>query len=169
MTIAFLDVHYQGNGARAACVLAESWEAEAPAASFVQDIATVAPYEPGSFYRRELPCLLSVLSVLPAPPEVVVIDGYVWLSSTDRPGLDARLYEALGKRVPVIGIAKTAFAGAESAACVMQVVRGGSRRPLYVTAIGIAPEIAAQQVRGMAGKHRIPDLLRITDSLSRGK
>ena len=169
-----MDVHYQGSGARAACVLAESWEAESPAASFVQDIETVAPYEPGNFYRRELPCLLSVLSLLPAPPEVVVIDGYVWLSSTERPGLGARLYDALGPYekglgAPVVGIAKTAFAGAESAACVLQVLRGGSRRPLYVTAIGIAPELAAQHVRGMAGKHRIPDLLKITDSLARGR
>ncbi len=168
MTLAFLDVHYHGTGARAACVLAQSWEAEAPASTFVQDIPAVAPYEPGSFYRRELPCLLAVLRVLPALPDVVVVDGYVWLAA-NRPGLGAHLYEALGQKTPVVGIAKTAFADIASCPEIVPVFRGASRRPLYVTAAGIAPERAAQCVRGMAGKHRIPELVKIADRLSRSR
>ncbi len=167
MTIAFLDVAYKGKGARAACVLAGSWEAESPDSTCVQDIETVQPYEPGNFYRRELPCLVSVLRLLPSLPETIVVDGYVWLSSVDRPGLGARLYEALGRGTPVVGIAKTAFAGVESCAGVVRVFRGGSRNPLYVTAVGIEPEVAARCVRDMAGKHRIPKMMRIADRLSR--
>ncbi len=68
MTIAFLDVLYKDAEARAACALTESWEAESPVSTYVQDIETVEPYEPGNFYRRELPCLLSVLRLLPALP-----------------------------------------------------------------------------------------------------
>jgi len=166
VTIAFLDVDYKGIGARAACVLTESWEAESPYSTYVHDIEAVELYESGNFYRRELPCLISVLRLLPSLPETVVVDGYVWLSSVDR-GLGARLYEALGRGTPVVGIAKTAFAGVESCAGVIRVFRGTSRNPLFVTAVGIDPDVAAQCVRGMAGKHRIPEIVRITDHLSR--
>jgi len=169
VTIAFLDVHYIGTGARAAGVVVESWESESPDSTYVQDIEAVEPYEPGNFFRRELPCLLSVLRLLPSPPDIVVIDGYVWLSSVERPGLGARLYDVLGRRAPVVGIAKTAFAGVENCATVAPVLRGSSRNPLYVTAIGLEPEIAGQCVRRMAGKHRIPEIVRITDHLSRSR
>jgi deoxyribonuclease V len=66
----------------------------------------------------------------------------------------------------VIGIAKSAFAGAESCAFVVPVLRGTSKRPLYVTAAGIEVGAAAQRVRGMAGKYRIPDLARMADRLA---
>jgi deoxyribonuclease V len=169
VTIAFLDVDYKGTGARAACVLIEAWEAESPNSTCVLDIETVAPYESGNFYRRELPCLLAVLRQLPSLPQTVVVDGYVRLSPGDRPGLGAHLYEALGRAIPVVGIAKTAFAGAESCAGVARVLRGTSRNPLFVTAVGIEPDVAAQCVRRMAGKHRIPDIVRIADQLSRSR
>lgn len=169
MTIAFVDVDYKGAGARAACVVTESWEAESPQSTYIRDIEAVEPYEPGNFYRRELPCIVSVLRLLPSLPETVVIDGYVWLSSVDCPGLGARLYEALGRGTPVVGIAKTAFKKVESWPGVVEVLRGTSRNPLFVTAVGIEPELAAQCVRRMAGRHRIPEILRITDRLCRSR
>ncbi len=66
VAIAFLDVGYKGTGARAACVLADSWESESPNSTYVQDIDAVEPYEPGKFFLRELPCILSVLRLLPS-------------------------------------------------------------------------------------------------------
>lgn len=168
MTIAFLDVGYKGTEARAACVLAESWESDAPDSIYVQDINSVAPYEPGQFFRRELPCLLSVLRLLPALPEIIVVDGYVWLS-VGRAGLGAHLYEALGRRVPVVGVAKTAFVGARSCDIVAKVLRGRSRKPLFVSAAGITLDAATQGVRRLAGKHRIPEMIRIADRLSRSR
>ncbi len=167
MTIAFLDVGYKGSGARAACVLADSWESASPQATYLREIDAVEPYEPGSFFRRELPCLLSVLRLPPSLPEIVVVDGYVWLPSPLRPGLGVYLYEALGRRAPVVGIAKTAFAGAHSCDAVARVLRGAARNPLFVTAVGIELDVAAQRVRQMAGKHRIPEMMRIADRLSR--
>lgn len=167
MTIAILDVDYRATGARAACVVAESWSSEVPSASYVSDIESVQEYEPGSFYRRELPCLLQVLSTLASPPDVVVIDGYVWLSSASKPGLGAYLYQAIGANTPVIGVGKTAFHGAESCPIVVQVHRGSSKKPLFVTAAGVEPVVAGSWVQGMAGAHRIPALLTATDQLSR--
>lgn len=167
VTIAFLDVGYKATGARAACVLTESWEAASPHEAYVHDIEVVEPYEPGQFYRRELPCLLAVLRRLPSSPQIVVVDGYVWLASPARPGLGARLHQALGGAAPVVGIAKTAFAGVESSGAVVPVYRGTSQNPLFVTAVGLTPDVAGRCVRRMAGKHRIPELVRITDRLSR--
>jgi len=168
VTIAFLDVHYKGFGARAACVLSQSWESESPIQTYTQDIETVEPYEPGKFFRRELPCLLAVLRRLPSLPEVIVVDGYVWLSSVRRPGLGAYLYEALGRSTAVVGIAKTAFRQGKSCGAVARVYRNSSRTPLFVTAAGMELEVASQHVRQMAGRHRIPELLRRADQLSRG-
>lgn len=165
--IAFLDVGYGSSGARAACVLANGWQDDIAAGSYVADIVSVEEYEPGQFFRRELPCLMEVLRLLPLPPVVVVIDGYVWLGSRERAGLGARLYEALGRKIPVIGIAKTAFAGAEVSKDIGKVLRGNSKRPLFVTAVGVDLEQAAGWVQRMSGTHRVPALMAAADRLSR--
>jgi len=167
MTIAFLDVGYRGDAARAACVLAQSWESEVPRASWVHDMQGVEPYQPGQFFRRELPGLLAVLRRLPALPDVAVVDGYVWLSAQGRPGLGAHLYQALGCCVPVIGIAKSAFKGAAAGALVAPVLRGHARRPLLVTSAGMELPAARQAVLQMAGEHRIPEMMKLADRLSR--
>jgi deoxyribonuclease V len=169
VTIALVDVHYDGSTAHAACILAQSWEADSALEAHVLHIGHVEPYEPGSFYRRELPCLLSVLGLLTVRPDVVVIDGYVWLPSPQRAGLGAHLHEALGNSAAVVGIAKTAFAGVQRCVAVAQVFRGRSHRPLYVTAAGMDLELAAQCVHRMADRHRIPELVRKVDRLARAK
>lgn len=164
---ACLDVDYQEPRALAACVLFQRFNDPRPSAEWVEPIAQVEAYEPGAFYKRELPCLLQVLARAPALSGVV-IDGYVWLSvdGASRPGLGAKLFEALGERVPVIGVAKTYFVGADGAAAV---VRGESQRPLYVTAAGLPREEAAAHIKAMHGAHRIPSLLKRVDQLCRGR
>jgi deoxyribonuclease V len=155
--------------ARAACVLIDAWNSDQVLESFVQDSLIEAPYRPGEFYRRELPCLVSVLRLLPALPDAIVIDGYVWLPPDGRPGLGAHLDDALEHRTVIVGIAKTAFASVASCPAVAPVLRGASRNPLYVSSAGLATDAAAVAVRSMAGPYRIPDIVRITDRLSRTK
>jgi deoxyribonuclease V len=159
--IACVDVDYRGDEAQAACVLLRDWDADS-AGVCVERIAGVAPYQPGQFYRRELPCLLAVLAQVKDPLDAVVVDGYVWLHD-GAPGLGAHLYEALGRAVPVVGVAKTRFASPAAAA----VVRGTSRRPLYVTAAGMDLADAAERVRRMHGSFRIPTWLKKVDQLCR--
>jgi deoxyribonuclease V len=160
--LACVDVDYRTEGAVAACVLFRAWDDGDSAEERVETIARVEPYEPGQFYRRELPCLLSVLGKVTETLEMIVVDGYVWLTD-EKPGLGAHLYEALGRSVPVIGVAKTRFAGAE----VESVMRGGSRRPLYVSAAGLDRVTAARHVLAMHGPYRLPTLLRRVDQLCR--
>lgn len=164
--IAFVDVDYREKAAVAACVLATSWHDDRAAAEIVAQLDAVAEYEPGQFYKRELPCLLAVLNQAASPPAVVVVDGYVWLGDGTAPGLGARLFEALGTRTAVVGVAKTRF---RSATAAREVFRPGSKRPLYVTAAGIASETAAQHVAAMHGPFRIPTLLKRVDQLCRGR
>lgn len=160
--IACVDVDYRPHGAVAACVLFRAWGDADSAEEYVQSIAQVEPYQPGQFFRRELPCLLSVLTTVAEPLEAIVVDGYVWLGE-EKPGLGAHLYESLGRRVPVVGVAKTRFIGAAAGS----VQRGGSRRPLYVSAAGLDPMTAARYIQSMHGAYRIPTLLRRVDQLCR--
>lgn len=161
--LACLDVHYAGSTAAAACILFDGWTAAAPAGELVRHFTGVAEYEPGNFYRRELPCLIGTIDRLPRRPEVIIIDGYVWLSPAGRPGLGARLFDALGGSTPVIGVAKSEFPGAPA----VKVFRGQSKTPLHVTVAGVDVALAAENVRNMAGAHRIPDMFRLVDRLCR--
>ena len=60
-------------------------------------VAGVKAYQPGQFFRRELPCLLAVLCQL-RPRDVVLIDGYVWLDSLGAPGLGAVFFSGPGSQ-----------------------------------------------------------------------
>jgi deoxyribonuclease V len=162
--LACVDVHYRVKGAVAACLLFRDWTDDVSTWERVESIPHVLPYVTGQFYQRELPCLLSVLEHISDPLEAIVIDGYVWLGE-DRPGLGAYLYESLQRNVPVIAVAKTHFPAAPAIA----VRRGGSRRPLHVTAVGLDRNMAAQHLEAMHGPYRIPTLLRRVDQLCRGQ
>jgi len=94
---------------------------------------------------------------------LIVIDGYVDLDPSGRPGLGAHVHAEFG--TPVIGVAKTRFRTATHAA---QVLRGHSSRPLYVTAAGMTVAEAARVVSEMAGQFRLPDALKLADRLARG-
>jgi deoxyribonuclease V len=136
------------------------WSAESAVCHAVACFPTVAEYEPGAFYRRELPCLLGVLARGPRP-DIVVVDGYVWLGG-DRPGLGAHLHAAIGG--VVVGVAKTRYAPATDA---IAICRGRSRSPLFVSAAGMSAEDAASHVAQMYGPYRVPALLKQVDALAR--
>jgi len=159
--LACLDVDYRSTGAFSAAVTFHDWTDATAFEERVVHVANVQPYEPGQFYRRELPCLLAVLQTLPSI-ESVIIDGYVWLEGTSKPGLGAHLHQALNEQVPVIGVAKTSFRGAIGA---REVLRGTSKRPLYITSAGMDAGVAAEHVRSMHGDHRIPTLLAQVDHI----
>jgi len=164
MKIAVLDVDYRDDHALAACVLLADWADATPTDERTARIESVAPYEPGQFYKRELPCLLAVLEPVRASLTVAIVDGYVWLGDETKPGLGAHLSAALGGTVPVIGVAKTRF---RDAAPVAEVLRGGSANPLFVSAVDMDLATAAERVRTMHGPYRQPTALKRVDQLCR--
>jgi len=158
------DVHYPSSGgARAALVLATDATYSTIVSEKTVLVEHVAPYQPGEFYLRELPPLRAVLADV-EHLDLLIIDGYVTLDPDGRPGLGAYAHAEFA--VPVIGVAKTRFAPATHA---IPVLRGSAARPLYVTSAGIRPADAADLVRTMTGKYRLPDALRRADALARGR
>ncbi|MEM7535824.1 MAG: endonuclease V [Chloroflexota bacterium] len=177
--IACIDVDYRTNGDTqrefgvAACLTMETWTSSVPTSEHIAVIEPIEPYVPGQFYRRELPCILAVLEKI-APehtPDAIIVDGYVWLPEQKK-GLGMHLYEALETQIPVIGVAKKTFAGLDSSdddaqKRVAMVYRGQSKKPLYVTAMGIPVVEAATHIESMHGDHRLPTLLKQVDQLCR--
>ncbi len=179
-TLACIDVDYRphpGDAGReqavAACVEFHRWADAVAQAEHVRLIPAVEPYVSGQFYKRELPCALAVLGDLGRPPTIVVIDGYVYLDDRGRRGFGVYLHEALGASTPVIGVAKNRFRSYVSGSAddpafeSIELLRGDSNRPLFVTAIGMAPRDAAALVRSMHGANRLPTLLKRVDRLCR--
>jgi deoxyribonuclease V len=159
---AAVDVHYLSTGAaRAAAVLAAGTAFAHVLAERTAVVPRVPPYRAGEFYLRELPPLRAVLDDL-IGLGLLVVDGYVDLDPSGRPGLGAHAHAEFG--IPVIGVAKSKFRTATHA---VPVVRGSSGRPLFVTAAGIPRADAADLVRRMAGRYRLPDALRRADTLAR--
>ncbi|MDB5323965.1 MAG: nfi [Phycisphaerales bacterium] len=163
--IAAIDVDYRPNAtAQAAAVTFDDWQSPTPTDQLTVHVANIAPYIPGQFYLRELPCILAALSALSLPPTLIIIDGYVWLTTPTDPGLGAHLYNALNQTTPVIGVAKTQYHNALTA---IPIARGQSKTPLYITAAGLDPHTAATHIQQMHGPHRLPTLLKLADTLSR--
>jgi deoxyribonuclease V len=159
--LACTDVDYRASEVAAACVWFRDWADAAPSAEHVVvSSSPPAAYRPGRFFERELPYLLSVLDPL---PDIVVVDAHVWLAGDDA-GLGAHLYEALDRAHAVVGVAKQPFRDQTRA---IPVLRGASKQPLYVTAIGMDVNEAADGVRRMHGAHRIPTLIKRADRLAR--
>lgn len=159
-----LDVQYNGNeNAVVACLGFKNWEDER--ASYVKQhsIEKILPYVSGQFYQRELPCLLEALKELD-DIECIVVDGYVWLDVESRKGLGLHLYDALDKKVPIIGVAKAKFGNTPK---VCELLRGESVKPLYITTKEMELEEAKSAIASMHGKYRFPTLLKEVDSLAR--
>lgn len=160
-----IDVHYDGDeSAMAAAVMFDHWQSKEPSGTLTKRVSPIAPYEPGAFYKRELPCILALLEQLDEAPYVLIIDGYVTLGADARDGLGMHLFRALDESIPVIGVAKTKFEGTPKNA---ELLRGESKQPLYITAAGVSQDSAKAFIRWMDGPHRMPKLLTMADRLAR--
>ncbi|MEO0732334.1 MAG: endonuclease V [Bacteroidota bacterium] len=163
MLLAF-DAHYHDTHSLLAAASFYDWTDPVPLAMHTWRFGPAAAYEPGQFYRRELPLILQALEDFPlAEIEAIVVDGYVYLDANGRLGLGGHLYHELQQAAPVIGVAKSYFRDTNAEA----VLRGKSTKPLYVTSYGIPQKVSANHVRNMAGAFRMPDILGRVDRASK--
>ena len=162
--IACLDVQYDNHQAAAAAMVLDSWRASLPFAQYSTLVQGIGEYEPGKFYLRELRPLLSVMDMIAESIDTLVIDAYCFLDADLSPGLGARLYESLPRHPIIIGVAKNRYRDTRHA---QEVFRGGSKKPLFVTSIGLSPQDAASHIESMIGDFRIPTLLKLVDRLAR--
>lgn len=165
MILAF-DTYYYDNKAKTICIEFTEWNQEKDFKVHTEIIDNVSEYIPGEFYKRELPCILSLLNNIDLKlVDIIIVDGFVYLDDDKKYGLGGHLYEKLDKKIPIIGVAKTNFASIEKDKKVL--LRGDSKKPLYVTSIGIDLEDAFQKIESMAGEFRIPTLLKEMDRLTK--
>ncbi len=158
--IAVFDVDYKDTQAQCACLLIENWDS-LDYKTYKVLINDIADYESGSFYKRELPCILQALDSVSETLDYIIIDGYVTLG--EKKGLGAYLYEHLDIQIPIIGVAKTKFLSADS----IELIRGSSIKPLYITSIGIDSMLSKLYIEKMAGDFRIPFILKEADRICR--
>jgi deoxyribonuclease V len=157
-----IDIHYKPTYAKNVGVLFQ-WPDNAPKQVIINKRAEVAEYVPGEFYKRELPCILDIIAeVNLVDIDAIIVDGHVFIDNDKNHGLGGYLYEALDHQLPIIGVAKRAYHKNEKTN--IPILRGESANPLYVSAIGMDVEIAAQNVRDMHGDFRIPTILQILDT-----
>ncbi|ETT54536.1 endonuclease V [Paenibacillus sp. FSL P4-0338] len=159
-----VDVYYEENQAKSVGVIFQGWEDSAPLDVIVSYTENPRAYEPGSFYKRELPCIRELLKLTDTNQiHTIVVDGYVYLDQERKPGLGHYVYTDFSGRIPVIGVAKNAFHDNDNEALVKKICRGTSAKPLYITSIGIEPDTAARHIQRMHGEYRFPYLLKLLD------
>ena len=160
------DTYYYEDYANTVCIAFEDWTSEKEVEVFIEQTAVSSEYESGAFYKRELPCILSLLTKIALKPEdIIIVDGYVTLDNDGKIGLGGHLYEALEEQFPIIGIAKNEFTTPDSLR--RSVFRGESKTPLFVTAKGMDVDDVQLKVEQMHGTYRMPTLLKKLDQLSR--
>jgi len=157
-----IDVYYKNERAKAVSVEFEDWKDEKPTQIHTVELDEIEEYIPGQFYKRELPCILKVLKKSNlATIEAIIVDGYVQLDEKGKLGLGGYLFEELEGKTPIIGVAKKHFHTIGNK-CV-EVFRGESKKPLFVTAVGIDLHFSAKKIEEMYGEFRFPELLKILD------
>ena len=167
MILAF-DTYYYADKAKTVCLSFKEWTDESYSKIYSEIQHGIEEYESGEFYKRELPCIVSLLEQINLLDiEAIIIDGFVFLDDNGKLGLGGHLYEYLKGKIPIIGVAKTNFATINQHK--QKVYRGNSKNPLYVTAIGLEKEEAAKHIESMSGAYRMPTLLKQLDSLTKDR
>jgi deoxyribonuclease V len=165
MILAF-DTFYFDNKAKTVCLSFDTWTESENFKVYSEILENIEDYTSGEFYKRELPCILSLLKTIDSSEvEVIIVDSFVFLDDDNKLGLGGHLYEKLDSTIPVIGVAKNNFATIDKLKKAL--LRGESTKPLFITSIGIDLDLATSYIKSMAGTFRIPTLLKHLDTLTK--
>jgi len=160
------DTYYYDDFAKTICIAFKNWDSENEEAIYSENTSITSDYESGAFYKRELPCILSLLKKIDLKEsDIIIVDGYVTLNNDGKIGLGGYLYNALDNKIPVVGIAKNGFVAEDDKR--REVFRGESTTPLFVTSQGIDVDEIKIALKNMSGAYRIPALLKKLDQLTR--
>jgi len=161
------DTHYRKGYAKTSVVGFKNWNSSEPSIETSNYLYQFSNYESGAFYKRELPCLLSIINKIKLEPakDILIIDGYVLLSDKGKLGLGGYLYHELQCEFPIIGVAKNDFFSLHKLKKL--IYRGKSKKPLYVTSLGYDLQEASEKILSMHGEFRMPTMLKLVDKNSR--
>lgn len=161
-----VDTYYFENKAKTVAISFENWNDNIEQKVFTEIIDNISEYKSGEFYKRELPCILSIIKKINLEDyEAIIIDGYVFVDDNSKLGLGGFLYEKLNKKIPIIGVAKTDFISLTNNK--ISLLRGKSKNPLFISSIGINLNEATEKIKFMSGEFRIPTLLKKLDTLTK--
>lgn len=160
------DTYYFDDYAHTVCIAFEEWTSEKETQVFMEKTEITSGYESVVFYKRELPCILSLLKQIKLREgDLIIVDGYITLGNEGKMGLGGYLYEALEQKFPVIGIAKNEFGTPDLQR--KMIFRGESEVPLFLTVKGADTDEIKEKIEKMYGDFRIPALLKKLDQLTR--
>lgn len=163
-----LDTYYFEDEAKTVGLEFTNWTDKIETTIYTETLKNVEEYTSGEFYKRELPCILSLIKRYNLKGyEVIIVDGYVYLDDDGKFGLGGYLYESLNQEIPIIGVAKRNFFTINKNK--KRLLRGESNKPLFITSIDIDLNDATERIRIMDGAFRIPTLLKKLDRLTREK
>jgi deoxyribonuclease V len=160
-----IDVHFEGEGALAAAVAFDTWDAPQATRTYTTRVPRIEKARPGELDLRELSCIIQLLREHALEPELILIDGFVDLDAKETPGLGRHLFQALGGRVAVIGVSKSSHPALPPQ---FEVLREEESRPLLVTSVGIDIGAAKAGLRAMHGRKRVPTLLKLVGRVAKG-
>jgi deoxyribonuclease V len=165
MNTVIIDVDYRDNNtAIASAIIFNDCKTDDVINTYSVSVENILPYESGSFYKRELPCILKVLGVITEFIDLIIIDGYVSLGDENNKGLGEHLSGAIHEKIPIIGIAKNKFQGISDD---HEIFRGVSKKPLFITVIDYDLKNAKEMVISMHGENRLPTFVKMVDKLCR--
>ncbi|WP_077037390.1 hypothetical protein [Pelomonas sp. KK5] len=158
-------VHLDGAQASVAAVSFDAWDAAEATKTYVSRIADIGEKPArGEPDLRELRCVMHLLREHGLEPELILIDGFVHLDADDSPGIGWHLHQALGGKVPVVGISKKRLPGLSAQ---FEVMREDEMPPLVVTCAGIDLGAAKARLRAMHGRKRVPTLVKLAARLAK--
>lgn len=152
-------------------VLFDEWKSAIPKYTLNTHTKKFMNYIPGKFFLRELPGILDLLKETDLGNiDTIIIDGYCWLNDRKTgltEGLGAHLHDALPKEfqkhIDIIGVGKTLY-GKRTPGIYKEITRGRALKPLFITDYDLAlNNKAAMKIKSMAGRFRIPYLLKYLD------
>lgn len=160
-----IDVHYKEQYAKIVGVIFE-WNDGTPRKIYTTTLTGVAPYVPGKFYQRELPCILKLLEQIPLEAlETIIVDGHCYINNEGDHGLGGYLWTALDRQVPIIGLAKNKLDGNDQFS--FPIYRGNSKKALFVSTIGTDPKCAMERIVEMKEDYRMPAVLKELDRITK--
>jgi deoxyribonuclease V len=160
-----IDVHFDSEGAMAAAVAFEAWDAPEATRTYTSRVPHIEKARPRELDLRDLPCIIQLLREHALEPDLIVIDGFVDLDAKETPGLGRHLFDALGGRTAVIGVSRSSNPALPSQ---FEVFREEESRPLLVTSVGIDIGAAKAGLRAMHGRKRVPTLLKLVARVAKG-
>jgi deoxyribonuclease V len=159
-------VQLDGAQANAAAVAFEAWDEAEATKTYFSRIDQVGKAVRGELDLRELPCVMQLLSEHKLEPELILFEGFVHLDADDTPGLGHHLFQALGGKVPVVGVSKKSLPGLSAQ---FEVMREEETPPLIVTTAGLDIGAAKVRLRSMHGRKRVPTLMKLATRLAKNK